>query len=275
MFTKFPDYLKFFNQFADLDLERIQDNKRLVRHATKVIDTVTFVVDSIGDPAKSDQLQEALVNLVRSHLKRRIGHKEFYNLGLVLIDFICDLNTRRHKHTKLSSTAAADLSSSADPTARSINNNSRLISNNNNNNINNNAGNSSASSSQDSETMTIALDKIRASSSPSSSSESDENLLARSLAMSTTTTTSDNNDESLLIDTTTTNNTANHRPFDTNNSPIDRHDHHDTNHLANSSPTMALKLDLKLVVGAWKELYGIIMDLVRSEEEGRQEHTHK
>lgn len=76
-------------------MECLQENKRLLRHAVKVIETITFVVDSIGDDSKSDQLDAALVSLVRGHLKRRIGLAEFRNLGIVVIDFICDINNRR------------------------------------------------------------------------------------------------------------------------------------------------------------------------------------
>lgn len=76
-------------------MENLRDNKRLIKHAVKVIDTVTFVVDSIGDQSKAEQLNEALVQLVASHLKRRIGLKEFRNLGIVIIDLVCDLQQRR------------------------------------------------------------------------------------------------------------------------------------------------------------------------------------
>lgn len=73
----------------------MHENKRLVKHAVKVIETVTFVVDSIGDETKKASLNEALTSLVKSHLKRKIGLTEFRNLGIVIIDFICDLNHRR------------------------------------------------------------------------------------------------------------------------------------------------------------------------------------
>lgn len=61
----------------------------------KVIDTVSFVVDCIGEERKADELNDALINLVRGHLKRRIGLQEFRNLGIVIIDFVCDLQQRR------------------------------------------------------------------------------------------------------------------------------------------------------------------------------------
>lgn len=109
LFTKFPQYLKFFPQFSDLDLERMQENKRLLKHAIKVIETVTFVADSVGDESKTSKLNEALENLVKSHLKRNIGLAEFRNLGIVLIDFICDVNLSRsrraRKETKIDTNA--------------------------------------------------------------------------------------------------------------------------------------------------------------------------
>lgn len=94
MFTKFPQYLKFFPAFSDLDIDQLQEHKALKRHATRVIDTVTFVVDSIGDASKADKLNEALIGLVKGHLKRNVGLPEFRSLGIVLIDFICDINQR-------------------------------------------------------------------------------------------------------------------------------------------------------------------------------------
>lgn len=108
----------------------------------KVIETVGFVVDSIGNESMTDKLNEALANLVNSHLNRNIGLQEFRNLGIVLLDFICDINNRRSSN-KLE--CQIDKSSTGD----SIN----------------------QSSNEDSETMTSTLDKIRASSSLSSSSE--------------------------------------------------------------------------------------------------------
>lgn len=157
LFTKFPQYLDFFPQFANLDVERIEENKRLLKHAVKVIETVTFVVDSIGDETKTTQLNEALINLVKGHLKRQIGLSEFRNLGIVLIDFICDINNRR-------GSCCAKLKSNADKQQNQLNKSS--------------TSDSSIHSSDDLETMTSALDKIRSTSSPSSSSEEESYLVS-------------------------------------------------------------------------------------------------
>lgn len=73
----------------------MHENKRLLKHATKVIETVSYVVDSIGDDSKANELNDALLNLVKAHLKRKVGTHEFKNLGIVLIDFICNVNNRR------------------------------------------------------------------------------------------------------------------------------------------------------------------------------------
>lgn len=78
----------------------MQENKRLLKHAIKVIETVTFVTDSVGDESKTTKLNEALENLVKSHLRRSIGLAEFRNLGIVLIDFICDVNQRRSRRAR-------------------------------------------------------------------------------------------------------------------------------------------------------------------------------
>lgn len=245
LFTKFPDYLKFFNQFSDLDLDNMHENKRLVKHAVKVIDTITFVVGSIGEQAKTEQLNDALLNLVRSHLKRRIGLKEFRNLGIVLIDFICELNNRRINDgtTKL---PTSDLRNSSRLTGR------------NNDTGGARGGNSSASSSQDSETMTSALDKIRASTSSSSSSD-DDNLVARTDSSVLI----KNNDE---IVASQIDNRENHNRFsnDTPPKPETKIDDNDSELAARRSQN--IKLDANLVVSAWTKLYGTILDLVKSEE---------
>lgn len=223
----------------------MHENKRLIKHATKVIDTVTFVVDSIGDPAKADQLNEALMNLVKSHLKRRIGYIEFYNLGLVIIDFICDLNNRRnYNSTKITT---GNLRSAHSKLINSTGSSSG--------NSNNARSGSSACSSQDSETMTIALDKIRATSSPSSSSE-DENILARGLSVHLKN--GDQSDET-QIDALR----SNHRLLGKMHTPPT--DDNDNEIGVRRSPT-GLKLDPNSIVAAWKELYGIILGLVKSEE---------
>lgn len=101
LFTKFPQYLKLFAQFSDLDLDHIQENKKLLKHALKVIDTVTYVVDAVGDDRQSGQLNQALTDLVNNHLKRKIGLTEFRNLGIVLIDFVCDFNNSHNNELRI------------------------------------------------------------------------------------------------------------------------------------------------------------------------------
>ena len=251
LFTKFPDYLKFFNQFPDLDLESMHENRRLIKHAVKVIDTITFVVESIGEQAKTDQLNDALLNLVRSHLKKRVGLKEFRNLGIVLIDFICELNNRRDRDgtTKLPTT--------------NLRNSSRLIGR--NNDISARGGSSSASSSQDSETMTSALDKIRASSSPSSSSE-DENLVARTASSILI----ENNDE---IVASQIDNLENHHKFPNATPPSPETKIDDNDNELGARRSQAINLDANFLVSAWTKLYGTILDLVKDEES--QAHDNK
>lgn len=128
------------------------ENKRLLKHATKVIETVGFVVDSIGDEAMTNKLNKALVKLVESHLKRNIGFQEFKNLGVVLLDFICDINNRRSIGNK----QEFQLNKSGDSIDHSSN--------------------------EDSETMTSTLDRIRSTTSSSSSSEEDSFSNARTSA---------------------------------------------------------------------------------------------
>lgn len=231
----------FFSQFSDLDLESMQENRRLIKHAVKVIDTVTFVVDSIGDHTKRALLDEALVNLVRGHLKRRIGLREFRNLGIVLIDFICDLNQRRH-------------------TGAALRHSSRLLSGGSDN-----GPNSSASSSQDSETMTIALDKIRASSSPSSSSEGESlALLAAGVPEAAEPARQsgglENSNHSVRFASQAG---GRDEPASAPAEPNHGEPDGQGEEAARRRPA---KLDTGLLVAAWTKLYGTILELVESEE---------
>lgn len=152
MFTKFPSYKQYFTNFPDLDLERMHENKRLLRHATKVIETVSFVVDSIGHEDKANALNEALLNLVKGHLKRKIGALEFKNLGIVLVDFICNVNNqrgfRKNSDWKVESSSASASSLLLSSSSQGDNNggNKSIVTNN---------------VSIDSATMTDALDKLR------------------------------------------------------------------------------------------------------------------
>ena len=207
-----------------------------MKHAVKVIETVTFVVDSIGDQTKDDQLNEALVNLVRGHQKRNIGLTEFQNLGIVLIDFICDLNNRRCQADGRQANPNCRLMSSSDmaPATRPFH--------------------SSTSSSQDPGTMTSALDRIRASLSPSSSSE-DDSVLSRTLA-------SELLDEPMIAGPITDDHQADKYAQDQNANTCDSHGRR----LVHDSQPHSLKLDTSQLVIAWKKLYKIILDLVRSEE---------
>lgn len=230
----------------------MHENRRLIKHAVKVIDTVTFIVESIGDQAKTDQLNDALLNLVRSHVKKRVGLKEFRNLGIVLIDFICELNNRRNNDgtTRL--------------TKPDLRNTGRLTGRNNDNSAR--GGSSSASSSQDSETMTSALDKIRASTSSPSSSSEDENLVARTDSSVLI----KNNDE---IVASQIDNLENHNRFPNATLPSPEANIDDNDNELAARRSQAIKLDANLLVSAWTKLYGTILDLVKSEES--QVHDNK
>lgn len=209
----------------------MHEHKRLLRHAVKVIETVTFVVDSIGDDTKTSLLNEALVNLVRGHLNRKIGLSEFRNLGIVLIDFICDVNNRRgvvSYHHNIASKQAAQLNKSS-------------------------TSDSSNQSSNDSETMTSALDKIRTSLTSSSSEE--ESYLASSKNIG------ENNNSNIQ-------NNYNNNTFGQSNiakKGVD--DLGSNNEFGSISPTKGMKIDTNLLVTAWTKLYSSILDLVKREED--------
>lgn len=238
MFTKFPEYLKFFPQFNDLDIERMHENKRLLKHAVKVIETVTFVVDSIGDEEKTSTLQTALVNLVKGHLKRNIGLAEFRNLGIVLIDFICDVNNRRDSFVSSpSSSINSHLQSSANYNRHQKHRNQLL-----------NKSTSDSSQSNDSETMTSALDKIRASTSPSSSSEEESYLVTA-------------NSDSLLSQAAPN---RGDNSYDINEA-VEINDEVAANGQSSKKKNEA-KIDTSVLVAAWTKLYGGVLDLVKHEE---------
>lgn len=245
LFTKFPSYLKFFTQFSELDIERMQENKRLLKHAVKVIETITFVVDSVGDETKINQLNEALLSLVRGHIKRKIGLTEFRNLGIVLIDFICDLNNRRG----------------------SINNDDRTAIgySQHANKLANNASYSSTSSSQDSETMTSALDKIRASSSSSSSSEEESFVVSGSVVVSSLG--HHNSENSTIGGSARSRDNDPHETTTYHNNNTSKNADDDHGDCCPSSSDQLATLDTNLLVAAWTKLYSSILDLVKREEE--------
>lgn len=233
-----------FPQFTDLDIDHMHENKRLLKHAVKVIETVTFVVDSIGDESKTSLLQSALVNLVRGHLKRKIGLTEFRNLGIVLIDFICDVNNRRHLFIS-SSTSSSD-----------------VITNRNSSNTFNrhllNKSTSDSSQSNDSETMTSALDKIRASTSPSSSPEEESYLVANSNTINNNNNNNKNNNNNINL--IAGDERKNHSIHEDDSSDLK----------SGLEKKNDAKIDTNVLVAAWTKLYSGILDLVKSEEESQQ-----
>jgi len=87
----------------------------MIKHAVKVIDTITFVVDAIGVQSQTEKLNEALIGLTKSHLKRNIGLQEFRNLGIVVIDFVCDLQRRRNGLSNSPDNSSVSPSSSPPP----------------------------------------------------------------------------------------------------------------------------------------------------------------
>lgn len=199
----------------------MKENKRLLSHARKVIDTVTFVVNAVGDDSQTAALDDALLSLVRGHLKKKppIGLTEFRNLGIVLIDFICDINNRRGPvgATKTSADDHCMLNKSS--TGDSINN-----------------------SSIDSDTMTNALDKVRASTSPSSSEDDSYLEVAR-----------DNPAENFSS------------LADGEKGGASKQDSTEPDRGAET------KIDTNILVAAWTKLYSIILDLVKQEEEQANE----
>ena len=301
MFTKFPQYLKLFNQFSDLDIERLHENTRLIRHAVKVIDTVTFVVDSLGDETKAQKLNEALAALVQGHLKRKIGLQEFRNLGIVIIDFICDLNNRRTSDGRMIDSCCHQAASNAPNNASSsspslLSSSSSTFSNTNignntagcnSNALNNSCANNnnfSISSSQDSETMTSALDKIRTSQSSSSassscSSPSDTGSLGgvgsgsgdfrASSSYEAAEILTGESDTILLARSAVHGNSAAAAAA----AGVEDPDALGAEEAAAAATNLLRpeQLDANLLVAAWKKLYGSILDLVKREEEQQQQ----
>ncbi|KAG9511406.1 Cytoglobin-1 [Fragariocoptes setiger] len=92
LFTKYPEYPKLFSDFSDVDVANIESDKRVLRHALKVLNAITGVVHLLGDPEKMNDIVETLEQMARGHLRRQIGLDKFENLGHVLIEFICQVN---------------------------------------------------------------------------------------------------------------------------------------------------------------------------------------
>lgn len=219
-----------------------------MKHAVKVIETVTFVVDSIGDESKSKQLNDALVNLVRGHLKRKIGLPEFRNLGIVIIDFICDLNINNNKSDVVRSTGTTNINS-----------------------IKVAAGgyhqSSTGSSQEESETMTSALDKIRTSTSSSSSSD-EESFATGATSVGDATS---GMVESVQVDKSRPVGVRTHKDsaYESINHQSTSEEQDDMSRCSSSEDNTSklAKLDTNLLVAAWTKLYSIILDLVKREEE--------
>lgn len=238
LFTKFPQYLSFFPSFSDLDIDNLHENKRLLRHATKVIDTVTFVVDSIGNEILADQLNEALVQLVKGHLKRRVGLSEFRNLGIVLIDFICDVTNRRGVViSNLSSANQHRYHHRHDHDEISIKSTKQHQESSNSHSV-------KVSDSVSSETMTGALDKLR--NAPSSILDDDQNIYLEADISTKSPVAEDGRPAGLRSASKEGIGSVVGGPSQSqHNEPL---------------------IDTNALVASWTRLYGVILDLVKREE---------
>jgi len=84
-FTGFPEYQKIFRGFADIPLSELSTNKRLTAHAYTVFSTITALVENLDDP---EVLTELLLNVGRSHHKRKLNKGDFENLRESLLEFL-------------------------------------------------------------------------------------------------------------------------------------------------------------------------------------------
>ncbi|KAG9508659.1 Cytoglobin-2 [Fragariocoptes setiger] len=90
-FKRHPDYLQLFGEFADVNVDQIEADRRVARHAIRIVKAIDTLVNNLDDeqPEKSNQLLGPLRSLVDSHVKRRsIGYDKFSNLGKILVQYI-------------------------------------------------------------------------------------------------------------------------------------------------------------------------------------------
>jgi len=84
-FTGYPEYQRIFKGFADIPLEKLADNKRLVAHGVTVMTAINGLVDNLDDV---EVLKELLINTGRNHAKRNLKIGDFQNLKESLLEFL-------------------------------------------------------------------------------------------------------------------------------------------------------------------------------------------
>lgn len=178
-------------------------HKRILHHVTQVISAVTYLVDMLGDETQASKLDETLVGLARAHIDRNVCTAEFRDLGIVLLDFVSSYNCGN--------------SASYDDDQDDIEKSSRDI-----------------ADELTTDTMTSALDRIRAAASPSYK-DADHLLMQTNHDITSTTV-----DDSL--------------------EKTHRHNEDKTLQRRNSP-----SLDHSHLVAAWTKLYNIILEVVQNE----------
>ncbi|XP_042909335.1 globin [Parasteatoda tepidariorum] len=85
-FHKYPEYQKLF-PFADVPLEKLRDDKKVLAHAMAVMYALNSIVDSLGDV---DCLVQILVRIGSGHKPRSIQPIHFENLASFLVSFLIE-----------------------------------------------------------------------------------------------------------------------------------------------------------------------------------------
>jgi hypothetical protein len=73
-FTGYPEYQKVFRGFAEIPIDQLATNKRLIAHGFTVMTAISGLVDNLEDP---EVLTELLLNTGRNHKKRKLTPGDF------------------------------------------------------------------------------------------------------------------------------------------------------------------------------------------------------
>ncbi len=73
-FTGYPEYQKVFRGFAEIPIDQLATNKRLIAHGFTVMTAISGLVDNLEDP---EVLTELLLNTGRNHKKRELTPGDF------------------------------------------------------------------------------------------------------------------------------------------------------------------------------------------------------
>lgn len=81
-FTKYPQYVKHFKAFRDIDLDVLRTHPRLKAHGTTVVNALDVVIDSLED---TDTVVALLEKIGRDHDRRGLSTPAFADFQSILM----------------------------------------------------------------------------------------------------------------------------------------------------------------------------------------------